>query len=116
MSSMARHRSAMYIQSYRKNLSIRALLDGYFDFGQDWDLMDQKTSVMGRDRSDGIFSGFFSGIFPGFFGITKSSYLLLILRLSATMLCSLTDFQSQKMNKNIVGICYSQNIYKSHLS
>jgi hypothetical protein len=105
MSSMARHRSAKYM-SYRKNRSIRALRDGYFDFGQDRDGMDQKTSVLGRDRSDGIFSGWFLD-FPGFWGITKYSYLLLILRLSATMLCSFTDLQSHTMNKNIVGICYS---------
>jgi hypothetical protein len=37
----------------------RALRDGHYDFGRDWDGMDLKTAVWGRDRSGWFFSGFF---------------------------------------------------------
>jgi hypothetical protein len=64
-------------------LSVRALRDGHFDFGQGWDGMDLKTAVSGHDR----LGWDFLGIVLGLFGITKYFFLLSILRLSSTMTC-----------------------------
>jgi hypothetical protein len=68
-------------------LHIRALRDGHFDFGRDRDGMNLKTAVLGRDRSGWDFLG----IVSGFIGITNYCFILLILRLSSTMMGSLAQ-------------------------